>query len=268
MAALSDNRQTKRRGGDLVAVEMGVDIVYRGGMVIRSADGYCDAAADTVDVDFEGVAFEKKDNSGGSNGDIKVRVYKSGIFSFAYTSGAITDVGKNVYVSDDQTVTLTPGHVWCGRIVEFVSTTEVMVDIEPACRNSSSTLRTVSGTITTGTNLTVHSLIYTCPQGMQATIIAAQWVALIVPVYGTSCLLNLFKYDLSGTSLETAQEVADITMHSTTQYLSVDLGLETTAPTNLDLEDGDQIIARVVSAGGLTTAGNIGMMVQIRESRG
>ena len=267
MAALTENRDTKRQNGDLVAVPMGVDIVYRGGMVIRSADGYCDAGADTADVDFEGVAFEKKDNSAGANGDLNVRVYKTGMFSFACSGMAITDVGKAAYLSDDQTITLVPNNVWVGIIQKFVSATEVFVDIEPAARHAGSTLKTVTASITTFVG-TIHELLYTCPTGMQATVISAQFTPMTVPVYATSCLFNLFKYDLSGTSLETAQETADTTLHSLTAFNSTDVGLETTAPTQLDLEDGDQLIGRVVSVGSETTAGHIGISAQIRESRG
>lgn len=154
MTALSDNRQTDRRDGILLSLPVGVDIVYRGAMVCKNTAGYVVAAQDTAGFKFAGVAYEKKDNSGGSNGDENVRVYRAGTFKFAASGMAITDEGKRVYVADDQTVQLAQpggGNVFCGIIAKYESATEVWVDIGPATGLQPGNLIVLTGAITAAT---------------------------------------------------------------------------------------------------------------------
>lgn len=81
------------------------DIIYEGAAVGDNASGYARplAAGDH----FLGFAERKADNSAGSAGDINVRVLRRGLVKLPITSLAITDVGKDVYASDDDTFTLT-----------------------------------------------------------------------------------------------------------------------------------------------------------------
>lgn len=133
--ALAANRQTDRKDGAIVDRPAGVDVIYQGGLVTLNASGYAVAGQDVAGYRFGGVAYEKIDNSGGSAGDLNVRCWRTGTFSFAGTGFTLADVGKRVYVADDETVQLAQpegGNVFCGVIVEYVSSTEVLVDIEPA----------------------------------------------------------------------------------------------------------------------------------------
>lgn len=83
------------------------DIIYEGAAVGDNGSGYARplAAGDP----FRGFAIEKVDNSTGAAGDKRVKVKKWGEAVLPITSLAITDVGKAVYASDDDTFTLTAG---------------------------------------------------------------------------------------------------------------------------------------------------------------
>lgn len=81
------------------------DIIYQGAFVGDNASGY---ARPLVAGDpFRGVAEEQCDNATGAAGDKNVRVKRRGLIKLPIASLAITDVGKDVYASDDDTFTLT-----------------------------------------------------------------------------------------------------------------------------------------------------------------
>ena len=78
---------------------------------------------------YQGVSEEYVDNSAGANAAKTVRV-RRGVFEFATTGAAISDVGKMVFATDDQTVAKngTTNAVYVGRIYQFLSATSVFVD--------------------------------------------------------------------------------------------------------------------------------------------
>ena len=83
------------------------DIIYEGAAVGDNGSGY---ARPLVAGDpFRGFAIENVNNSTGAAGDKRVKVKKWGEIVLSITSLAITDVGKAVYASDDDTFTLTAG---------------------------------------------------------------------------------------------------------------------------------------------------------------
>lgn len=131
MAALTEDRNTPYREG----VELEYDVaastkIYGGSLACLNATGYAVPGADTASFKFAGVAQEQKDNTGGADGDKKITVRRTGVHRFAGSGFAITDIGEQVYVSDDQTVAkTTTNSIACGKIAEFISTTEVGVDI-------------------------------------------------------------------------------------------------------------------------------------------
>lgn len=97
------------------------DIIYEGAAVGDNGSGY---ARPLVAGDpFRGFAESKADNSAGSAGDINVRVLSKGKIKLAITSLAITDVGKDVYASDDDTFTLTAStNTRIGYVYRWIST--------------------------------------------------------------------------------------------------------------------------------------------------
>jgi hypothetical protein len=105
--------------------------IFAGSLVCLNASGYAVPGADAANSKFVGVAREQVDNSAGANGDVAVRVRRKGVFRLAASGMAIADVGTSVNVSDDQTVAkTTTNSVACGKVAEFVSATEVGVDID------------------------------------------------------------------------------------------------------------------------------------------
>lgn len=97
------------------------DIIYEGAAVGDNGSGYARplAAGDP----FRGFATRKVDNSAGAAGDKNVEVKTKGFVQLPISSLAITDVGKDVYASDDDTFTLTQGsNTRIGYVHRWVST--------------------------------------------------------------------------------------------------------------------------------------------------
>lgn len=97
------------------------DIIYEGAAVGDNGSGY---ARPLVAGDpFRGFALEKVDNSTGSAGDKYVRTRMKGRVKLSISGLAVTDVGKPVYASDDDSFTLTAStNSFIGRVVAFEST--------------------------------------------------------------------------------------------------------------------------------------------------
>jgi hypothetical protein len=106
--ALSDNkvRDYPLDGFNELPVK-GSTTVYEGAALGDDGSGYMRGlnAGDP----FRGFALRKADNSGGSDGDIDVRIRCAGFVEVPISGVGIGDVGKDVYASDDDTFTLTEG---------------------------------------------------------------------------------------------------------------------------------------------------------------
>jgi len=137
MTALAADRDTAYQVGDEIALPVAAsEVIYLGGLVCLNTSGYAVAAANTAGLLFMGVAAEQADNSAGSNGDVSVRVMRKGIHQFVAAGLAITDVGQPVYVTDDQTVSMSPGSVRCGKLAKFSTATVAHVDIEDVAESA------------------------------------------------------------------------------------------------------------------------------------
>lgn len=105
MTAAAADREGKRADG--VIKELGVGIsktIYKGTMVgINTSTGYAEAK-DASGNRFAGISTGQAVGTLVA-GVTKVEVYKKGVFPLVMTSVAITDLGVEVYSSDDQTVT-------------------------------------------------------------------------------------------------------------------------------------------------------------------
>lgn len=133
MSALSAKVEVQRKDVNILQHKVAAVKVYEGGLCKLNAAGFlapCSAESGAV---FAGVCIETKDNSGGSAGDLKARVYKDGIFLLTGSGFAQTDVGQAVYATDDQTITKTNAadKQRVGVIAEYESSTQVWVRIMP-----------------------------------------------------------------------------------------------------------------------------------------
>lgn len=111
MVALSAARNTPAAAGDIRRVPLPANgKVYQGGMVQVTAAGFAAAASATAANVTIGRAEETVDNTGGANGAQSVDV-RRGVFRFGNSAAgdliARTEIGKTVYVVDDQTVAKT-----------------------------------------------------------------------------------------------------------------------------------------------------------------
>jgi len=126
------------------------DIIYEGAAVGDNGSGYA-RPLQAGDV-FLGFCEIPADNSTGSAGDKYVRVKRDGYIKLPVTSLAITDVGKDVYASDDDTFVLTQStNTRIGSVRAFVSSGVGIVEFEATeCRIAKltdSTTGTAGGTV-------------------------------------------------------------------------------------------------------------------------
>jgi hypothetical protein len=108
------------------------DIIYEGAAVGDDSNGNMRPlqAGDP----FRGFAEQNVDNAAGAAGAKRVRLKERGKIVLAVTGvTAITDVGKDVFASDDNTFTLTQStNTRIGRIVRWISGTSCVVEFEAA----------------------------------------------------------------------------------------------------------------------------------------
>lgn len=133
MTALVQNVDRKEKEGKLLAAPVvASDIIYNGALVKFNAAGFLAPCAAEAGAVFAGVAYEKVDNSAGSAGDKTCRVNKYGAYLMSGTGFSQSDVGSSVYASDDDTVSTTQAsnEQEVGKIVEFISSTQVRVRID------------------------------------------------------------------------------------------------------------------------------------------
>lgn len=184
------------------------DIVYKGAAGGDNGSGY---ARPLVAGDpFLGFSEFTYDNSTGAAGAISGRFQFRGVIKLTVVgASALTDKGKNVYASDDNTFTLTKGaNSFVGKVHRWVASTTCMVifDVENLSEDSEaiSTLtypKTVPATEVTAGNVTytttqmLGGLILRDPAGgarTDTTPTAAQLVAAIAnPIVGTSFYLDI-----------------------------------------------------------------------------
>jgi len=139
MTAIAQDRSIDKAGSKLFAYDLAATAkLYQGTLIIRNAAGNLLDGANTVDTKFAGISrgdpvngTSTVDNTNGSIADLTAELQTEGVFSFASSGLDKTDIGARVYVSDNQTITTTPGHVFCGIIVAIIDS-KVYVDIVPA----------------------------------------------------------------------------------------------------------------------------------------
>lgn len=106
--------------------------LYQGTLAFSvAASGYITDAIAAGANHFMGIVKEKVDNSGGSSGDKAVELYTKGRFRMFGSSFTQALVGDKIYAIDNFTVDATSAsQTLVGRCVEFISDTEIVVDIE------------------------------------------------------------------------------------------------------------------------------------------
>ncbi len=116
-----------------LAVKAG-EIIYRGALVgLDRTSGYVRPlqAGDQ----FQGLAYEHCDNSSGSNGDREIILFTQGDFEFALSGVTKSSIGKPVFATDDNTLTLSGSNgSYVGKIVDVPVTGKIILRIDPQRR--------------------------------------------------------------------------------------------------------------------------------------
>lgn len=118
--------------------------IYEGTLVFINAAGYADDDTGTGANRFGGIAVKSFDNSTGADGGLTCEVFSEGIFLLTGTGFAQTSVGRDAYATDNYTVTGAPSAsgVRIGKIVAYVSSTKVWVEIDTDAKIPASTVQT------------------------------------------------------------------------------------------------------------------------------
>lgn len=132
MAALTADKGLQHQGNlELRSVVMAASqTIYKGAMVAINTSGLAKPASNTANEVFIGIAAEKVISA--ASGTYEVPVYITGAFLLDATSLDQADVGKTVFVSDDQTVTdanAAANTVSVGVLLKYVSASKVWVEI-------------------------------------------------------------------------------------------------------------------------------------------
>lgn len=122
MTALTRDRNTPMKSGDLIPVLVAAGaVIHAGALVVTDADGYATPGNTAIGLTYIGRAEEAADNTGGADGAVAVLVRRRSAFKWG-NDGSITQAHlmKTAYIVDDQTLAATDGtgtRSAAGRIV-------------------------------------------------------------------------------------------------------------------------------------------------------
>ncbi len=137
MTALAAGRNSPEAVGQLYVLPVAAaTLIYAGALVALNATGWLTKGAASTTLKQFGRAEKTVDNTLGANGALSCEV-KTGIFRWANSSAgdliALTEVGSDCYLVDDQTVAKTNGTATRSRAgkVVFVDASGVYVQMGP-----------------------------------------------------------------------------------------------------------------------------------------
>lgn len=110
--ALTADRNTPMKDGELVPVPMSAAKIYAGSLVVANASGYAAKGSVATTLTYLGRAEESVDNSAGNAGDKTIMVRRGKAFKWKNSgSDPVTQasLGKTCYIVDDETVAATNG---------------------------------------------------------------------------------------------------------------------------------------------------------------
>lgn len=170
-----------------IKVPAAVAVLYENTLAFINASGFADDDTASGVNRFGGMVVKQVDNSGGSAGDLSVELEIEGSWVMLGSGFAQADVGSPVFALDNQTITKTAlAGTYVGRIVEYIDSTHVRVNIESAIAFATAsaytqTYATASKTVpaATAANVGVTAATTTTPWGF-ATSTQADSVAVAV----------------------------------------------------------------------------------------
>ena len=104
--------------------------IYKGALVGLKSDGY--ARGLVAGDKLVGLAYEKIDNSAGSDGDKSVRVFTIGDFQLTLTGATIAHLGAPVFATADGTLALTTsaGASYVGTVIDVPATNTIILRLD------------------------------------------------------------------------------------------------------------------------------------------
>lgn len=125
MAALTADRNTPMKDGELVSVPVATGVtIFAGSLVVANSSGFAAPGSVATTHTYLGRAEEKVVNPG-ANGAVSVLVRRKKAFKWANKAGDLVTqalLGKSCYIEDDQTVRLTAtGASVAGRVIAVES---------------------------------------------------------------------------------------------------------------------------------------------------
>lgn len=135
MTALSANYEAKRQDGIIISVPvLAGAVIYKGALLVDVGTGFAQPGSGVAAYTFLGVAVEAA-TGGSSDGDVRVRVYKTGTYQYTKASAVDTDLGVEMFIHDDQTVgTSSTNTNGCGYCVDIVDSSTIKLRIDLAAK--------------------------------------------------------------------------------------------------------------------------------------
>jgi hypothetical protein len=134
MTATTVAREAKRKDGELISYKISNVLIPKGALVNINGTGFATNATDAAGETFAGVAYESVDNAAGQAGDKEIRVLTTGSFVFVDGggNGAVTDVGVQFNIVDNQTITdaATTNSLKAGACVESIDANTARIRID------------------------------------------------------------------------------------------------------------------------------------------
>ncbi len=133
MTALASAHETRRKDGALVRYGLGAGThILKGGLTAVAATGQAQPASDSAGLVFIGVAYEEGGGTSGAAAAKSVRVFKTGVFTYAKAGASLSDIGKTAFVVDDGTVSTaaTVNSIACGVVVGVPDALSVQIRID------------------------------------------------------------------------------------------------------------------------------------------
>ena len=112
MALIQDRNTETREARVMVLPVAAAKKIYAGALVAADANGFVTPGAVATTLTYLGRAEEQVDNSAGANGDKTLQVRMGAAFKFKNSGGdpvTQAELGKTVYIEDDETVAKTNG---------------------------------------------------------------------------------------------------------------------------------------------------------------
>ena len=170
MSATTSNQPIIRRDGKNRPLPVAASTrLYQGTLAFVTAAGYADDDTATGVNGFAGIVRCEVDNSSGSAGDLTVELETDGDYELPGSGFSQANVGDIAYADDNFTVVTSIGStsVRIGRIVGYVSSTKVIVAIEPGGTGALAVaaLTTITHTAPGTPDYALQNLTTTTPYG-------------------------------------------------------------------------------------------------------